>query len=225
MARAHGRLHSAKPLSEHAARDREAHPSVEAETRRTRSRTSHGANARVSTLAHRDPSPPCDELHPERGAGEETLHGARGALSTTPQRSATATLPDSRTSPSGIGFSDVRKRQPVEREGIGDRVKMPDARNNVVLARLRLSPTRHARRPFLARACRAPSTRRSLVPSRRKPLSETWLNCEDRHGSRSPVLCPFVPNSVISAWISLPRTPVVTPATCKHVEVCHERLS
>ena len=52
------------------------------------------------------------------------------------------------------------------------------------LARLRLGPTRHARRPFLARASRAPSTGRSLVPSRWKPLSETWLNCEDRRGSR-----------------------------------------
>ena len=52
------------------------------------------------------------------------------------------------------------------------------------LARLRLGPTTHAQRPFLARASRAPSTRRSLVPSRRKPLSETWLNREDRHGSR-----------------------------------------
>ena len=52
------------------------------------------------------------------------------------------------------------------------------------LARLRLGPTRHARRPILARACRAPPTRRSLVPSRRKPLSKTWLNCEHRRGSR-----------------------------------------
>ena len=43
-------------------------------------------------------------------------------------------------------------------------------------ARLRLRPTRHARRSFLARASRAPSTRRSLVPSRRKPPLETWLN-------------------------------------------------
>ena len=43
-------------------------------------------------------------------------------------------------------------------------------------ARLRHEPTRHARRPFLARAWRAPSTRRSLVPSRRKSLSETSLN-------------------------------------------------
>ena len=45
------------------------------------------------------------------------------------------------------------------------------------LARLRFRPTGHARRPFLARASRAPPTRRSLVPSRRKSLSETWLNC------------------------------------------------
>ena len=30
--------------------------------------------------------------------------------------------------------------------------------------------------PFLAQACRAPSTRRSLVPSRREPLSEASLN-------------------------------------------------
>ena len=34
-------------------------------------------------------------------------------------------------------------------------------------------------------ACfREPSTHRSLVPSRGKPLSETWLICEDRRGSR-----------------------------------------
>ena len=59
-----------------------------------------------------------------------------------------------------------------------------DRRGSRRLARLRPRPTRHARRPFLARACRTPSTRRSLVPSRRKPLSETWLNCEDRRGSR-----------------------------------------
>ena len=59
-----------------------------------------------------------------------------------------------------------------------------DRRGSRRLARLRLRPTMHARRPFLARASRAPSTRRSLVPSRRKPLSETWLNCEDRRGSR-----------------------------------------
>ena len=32
------------------------------------------------------------------------------------------------------------------------------------LARLRLRPTRHARRPLLTRASRAPSTCRSLVP-------------------------------------------------------------
>ena len=55
-----------------------------------------------------------------------------------------------------------------------------------LLARLRLGPTRHARRPFLARASRAPSTRRSLVPSRWKPRSKTWLNCADRRGSRCP---------------------------------------
>ena len=54
----------------------------------------------------------------------------------------------------------------------------------VGLARLRLGPTRHARRLFLARACRAPPTRRSLGPSRRKPLPETWLNWKDRRGSR-----------------------------------------
>ena len=29
----------------------------------------------------------------------------------------------------------------------------------------------------------APRTRRSLVPARRKPLSETWLDWKDRHGS------------------------------------------
>ena len=52
------------------------------------------------------------------------------------------------------------------------------------LARLRLGPTRHARRPFLAPAGRAPPTHRSLVPSRRKPLPETWLTCEDRRRSR-----------------------------------------
>ena len=54
------------------------------------------------------------------------------------------------------------------------------------LARLRLGPTRHARRPFPARACRAPATRRSFVPSRRKPPSEAWLDCEDRGRSRHP---------------------------------------
>ena len=53
------------------------------------------------------------------------------------------------------------------------------------LARLRLRPTRHTRRPFLARASRALPTRRSLVPPRRKPLSETSLNCEDPGRSRS----------------------------------------
>ena len=55
------------------------------------------------------------------------------------------------------------------------------------LARLRLRPTRHTRRPFLARASRALPTRRSLVPPRRKPLSETWLNCEDPGRSRNLV--------------------------------------
>ena len=40
------------------------------------------------------------------------------------------------------------------------------------LARLRPRPTKHARRPFLARASRAPPTRRSLEPSCREPLSE-----------------------------------------------------
>ena len=38
------------------------------------------------------------------------------------------------------------------------------------LARLRLRPTRHARRLFLAQAFRRRHTRRSLVPSRRKPF-------------------------------------------------------
>ena len=32
----------------------------------------------------------------------------------------------------------------------------------------------------------APATCCSLVPSRRKPLSETWLNSKDRRGSRHP---------------------------------------
>ena len=70
-----------------------------------------------------------------------------------------------------------------------------DRRGSRCLARLRLRPTRHARRPLLARAFRAPSTRRSLVPSCRKPRSETWLNRpralrvapfgQGRRGSRS----------------------------------------
>ena len=58
------------------------------------------------------------------------------------------------------------------------------------LARLRLRPTRHARRPLLARACRVPPTRRSLVPSRGNPLSKTWLECKDRRGSRRLVPMP-----------------------------------
>ena len=57
--------------------------------------------------------------------------------------------------------------------------------------RLRLGSTRHARRLFLARAGRAPPTRRSLGPSRRKPLSETWLNRKDRRGARHPVCRPW----------------------------------
>ena len=56
--------------------------------------------------------------------------------------------------------------------------------SNKTLARLRLGPTRHAWRPFVARACRAPTTRGSLVPSRRKPLSETRPDCKDRRRSR-----------------------------------------
>ena len=70
---------------------------------------------------------------------------------------------------------------------------VPDER---ILARLRLGPTRHARRPIPARACRAPCTRRSLVPSRRKPLSETSLNCEDRRGSRRPAARPCTETAV-----------------------------
>ena len=48
------------------------------------------------------------------------------------------------------------------------------------LARLRLGPTKHARRPVPARACRTPPAPCSLVPPHRRPLSETWLNL---HGS------------------------------------------
>ena len=51
------------------------------------------------------------------------------------------------------------------------------------LASLRLGPTMHARLTFPARACRAPSARRTLVPSRCRPLSKTWLEREDRPGS------------------------------------------
>ena len=69
-----------------------------------------------------------------------------------------------------------------EIEPISSSIAAPAGKHG--LARLRLRPTKHARRPFLARASRAPPTRRSLVPSRRKPLSETWLNCNDRRGSR-----------------------------------------
>ena len=43
-------------------------------------------------------------------------------------------------------------------------------------ARLGLGPARHARRLFPVQACRVRHTRRSLVPSGRKPLFETWLN-------------------------------------------------
>ena len=49
----------------------------------------------------------------------------------------------------------------------------------------KLRPTKHARHSFPARASRAPPTCGSLVPSRRKPLSETRLNCEDRRGPRT----------------------------------------
>ena len=59
-----------------------------------------------------------------------------------------------------------------------------DPRRSRRLARLRLRPTGHTRRSFLVRASRALPTRRSLVPPRRKPLSETWLNCEDPRRSR-----------------------------------------
>ena len=40
--------------------------------------------------------------------------------------------------------------------------------------------------PFWRERTQAPTTRRSLVPSRRKPFPETWLNCDDRLRSRRP---------------------------------------
>ena len=52
------------------------------------------------------------------------------------------------------------------------------------LARLRLGPTRHARRFPLARASRRRHPCRSLGPVGGKPASETWLECEDRRRSR-----------------------------------------
>ena len=51
------------------------------------------------------------------------------------------------------------------------------------LARLRLGPTRHARRPLLARTFRTPRAHRSLVPVVRKSVSKAWLECKDRRGS------------------------------------------
>ena len=54
----------------------------------------------------------------------------------------------------------------------------------LLLASLRLRPMKHARHSFPARASRAPPTCGSLVLSSRKPLSETWLSCKDRRGSR-----------------------------------------
>ena len=81
--------------------------------------------------------------------------------------------------------STCRSLVPSRRKPLSETwLNCEDRRGSRRLARLRLGPTRHAPRPFLARASRAPSTCRSLVPSRRKPLSETWLNCEDRRGSR-----------------------------------------
>ena len=67
----------------------------------------------------------------------------------------------------------------------GSRLQPSVVPSGALPARLRLGPTRHARRPFPARASRVRRTRRSLVPPRRKPLSETWLNCEDPGRSRS----------------------------------------
>ena len=59
-----------------------------------------------------------------------------------------------------------------------------DRRRSRHLARLRLGPTRHARRLLLARTSRGRRTCRSLVPVVWKPASKTWLNCEDRRRSR-----------------------------------------
>ena len=63
-----------------------------------------------------------------------------------------------------------------------------------ILARLRLGPTTHARRLFLARAFRERHTCRSLVPVVQrnclqfravgKSASKTWLECTDRRRSR-----------------------------------------
>ena len=63
-----------------------------------------------------------------------------------------------------------------------------------------LAPTRRARAPFLEQACRARPTRRSLEPSRRKPLSETWLNCEDPGCARRPVYSCSPPRRSGRRW-------------------------
>ena len=53
------------------------------------------------------------------------------------------------------------------------------------LARLRLRPTRHARRPLPGSEPPGRVLPVAASPLRRKPLSETWLNCEDLGRSRS----------------------------------------
>ena len=58
-----------------------------------------------------------------------------------------------------------------------------------LLARLRVRPTRHARRLLLARTSRTPRSCRSIVPVLWKPASKSWLNCKDRRRSRRLERC------------------------------------
>ena len=84
--------------------------------------------------------------------------------------------------PAGSAGSSLEPSCREPRWKLGSTVKIRGAQES--LARLRLQPTRHARRPFVARASRAPCTCSSLVPTCRKPRLETWLNCEDPGRSR-----------------------------------------